>query len=165
MRIPPPIATAIMWVLLPGMLLVIRGLREGGFFLPFWAVRLGDFTAFPLQVGVSTWIIQKYGLKEGKWTWLYRWPIGALLLLYAITCKFIYDNWQNGIKTGSLPLSMQHAPSEKYHTLVSPLAAVLLLPLCCATLASKRPWWVKIPVSLIAASGLGIGLWLDGRGN
>lgn len=40
-KLPPLVAAVFMWALLPGALLLIRQWREGGMYLPFWAVPPG----------------------------------------------------------------------------------------------------------------------------
>ncbi len=138
LNLPPVAAAAICWMISPGSLLLIRHFFEGGMFLPFWAVRLGDAVGFPLFVACATMLVNKYGL--GSRTWFNRWPLWVLLAIYILATTAGYLNWRKGIEKGTLPVSMQHSWSEKFHTwVIFGILTILLLQMIGAVLGSLVP--------------------------
>lgn len=174
-KLPPAMAALYMFAIMPMMLLLIRQFKEGGMYLVFWAVWLGDCVAFPLFADISSWIVRKFGLQEERgrwlgrfgsfeWKWFYSWPRWVIVLIYGLASGIgLWNWWFVGVKQETIPKRMRFAWSEHWHTSFFGVIIVLLLHMIGAVIGSKAPKKLKVGsiTGLILAYLLG--LFLDTR--
>lgn len=157
-----PQVAALIILSLPGGFWLTRQLLDHGEPAPFfYATLLGDKSSFPIAAALNSEAVRSYGLHEGKWQRLYRWPRFASGVLYLIILVPVYLNWKNGTTMDALPEELRNLKSEWLHTLVSPAIGVSLVRLGLAAIASKAPWKIKLPVAMLPVVGFGLGLFLD----
>lgn len=138
-----------------------KPLQGRDFYLPYWAVRLGDGVGFPLFGALASIRLADYELVD-EW-YNKRHTIAYLTAFWAVVGV---GNYAWGIKSGALPRFMWYSPSEWYHSLMfGPIGATITHAIISAAAQKEGNKLTKVGEGLLVASPVlifwGGGLILD----